>query len=72
MVTVGNDVTVSMAGGEGAFVVAEFLQRITEEGNTQERHTVKNWFGEGVVDSIKRSETKGRNILLEKIDALSP
>ncbi|KAJ8592557.1 ARM repeat-containing protein [Rhizopogon salebrosus TDB-379] len=72
MVTVGNDVTVSMAGGEGAFVVAEFLQRITEEGNIQERHMVKNWFGESVVDSIKRSETKGRNILLEKIDALSP
>jgi pumilio family protein 6 len=72
MVTVSNDVTVNMAGGEGAFVVAEFLQQIMEEGSTQERHTVKNWFDKGVVDSIKKSEMKGRNILLEKINALCP
>lgn len=71
MVTVGKDVTISMAQGEGAFVIAEFLQRIKEEGNTEERRTVKNWFDEDVIEGIKKSETKGRNVLLEKVDALS-
>lgn len=71
VVTVGKDVTIAMAGGEGAFVIAEFLQRIREDGSIEERRTVKNWFDEGVVDSIKKSETKGRNVLLEKINALS-
>ncbi|OAX41829.1 ARM repeat-containing protein [Rhizopogon vinicolor AM-OR11-026] len=71
IVTVGKDVTISMAGGDGAFVIAEFLQRIKEEGSTEERRTVKNWFDEEVVDGIKKSETKGKNVLLEKIDLLS-
>jgi len=71
MVTVGKDVTIAMAGGEGAFVIAEFLQRIIEDGSIEERRTVKNWFDEEVDDSMKKSETKGRNVLLEKIDALS-
>jgi len=55
-----------MARGEGAFVIAEFLQQIREDGSIEERRTVKNWFDEEIVDRIKKSETKGRNVLLEK------
>jgi len=58
-----------MGRGEGAFVIVEFLQQIREDGSIEERRTVKNWFDEEVVDRIKKSETKGRNVLLEKIDA---
>lgn len=67
---VGQDLTVSMAGGEGAFIIAEFLQRIKEEGSADEKQTVKGWFGGDVVEKLKKSETKGRNVLLDKINAL--
>jgi len=71
MATVGKDVTTSMARGEGAFVIAEFLQRIKEEGSTEEMRVVKSWFDEAFIDSIKASEAKGKNVLLEKINALT-
>ena len=71
MTTVGKDVTISMAEGEGAFFIAEFLQRIREEGSAEERRAVKGWFDEDVVERIKKSETKGRNVLLEKINGCS-
>jgi pumilio family protein 6 len=70
MSIVGKDLTVSMAGGEGAFIIAEFLHRIREEGSADEKRTVKGWFGEDVVERLKKSETKGRNVLLDKINAL--
>ncbi|KAG1898767.1 armadillo-type protein [Suillus fuscotomentosus] len=70
MSIVGQDLTVSMAGGEGAFIIAEFLQRIKEEGSADEKQTVKGWFGGDVVERLKKSETKGRNVLLDKINAL--
>lgn len=70
MTIVGQDLTVSMAGGEGAFIIAEFLQRIKEEGSADEKQTVKGWFGGDVVEKLKKSETKGRNVLLDKINAL--
>jgi pumilio family protein 6 len=70
MSVVGKDLTVSMAGGEGAFIIAEFLHRIKEEGSTDEKRTVKDWFGEDNVERLKKSETKGRNVLLDKINAL--
>ncbi|KAG2138425.1 armadillo-type protein [Suillus bovinus] len=70
MSVVGEDLAVSMAGGEGAFIIAEFLQRIKEEGSADEKQTVKGWFGGNVAERLKKSETKGRNVLLDKINAL--
>ncbi|KAH7923040.1 ARM repeat-containing protein [Leucogyrophana mollusca] len=68
---VGKEATIAMAEGDGAFVVAELLQRIREEGSEQEKVTIKQWFGKSVVARIKDGEVKGKNVLLEKIAAFS-
>ncbi|KAF9235950.1 armadillo-type protein [Melanogaster broomeanus] len=69
--TVGRDTTLSIAQGDGAFVVAELLQRISEEGSDQEKNTVRDWFDDVFVARVMDSEVKGKNLLIEKIKALS-
>ncbi|EGO22720.1 hypothetical protein SERLADRAFT_356787 [Serpula lacrymans var. lacrymans S7.9] len=68
---VGQDVTVSMAKGDGAFVIAELLERVQQEGRKGEKSTVKGWFNHDVTSSIENSDGKGKNVLLGKIAALS-
>ncbi|KIJ64088.1 hypothetical protein HYDPIDRAFT_91143 [Hydnomerulius pinastri MD-312] len=68
--TVGKDTTRAIAEGDGAFVVAELLERIREEGSDEEKKKVKGWFDDAFVARIKDSEVKGKNVLIEKIQAL--
>lgn len=59
-----------MAKGDGAFVVAELLQRVIEEGDESEKGIVKQWFGGKVRSSLESEEGKGRKVLLEKVAKL--
>ncbi|KAI6000909.1 armadillo-type protein [Pisolithus albus] len=68
---VSKETTLAMAQGSGAFVVAELLQRIQEECSSELKKKVKRWFNKSAVSSIKHSEVRGKDILVEKILALS-
>ena len=71
MVTIGRDVIVAMAGGSGAFVIAELCNRVGTEGTGGERELLRTWLTEdGFNESILDKGPKGRNILLESIDSL--
>jgi pumilio family protein 6 len=56
-----------MAKGNGAFVVAELVERVKDEGD---RDTVKGWFGEKEMEELKGGDGKGRKVLLEKLEGL--
>jgi pumilio family protein 6 len=69
---VGRDVTVAMAQGNGAFVVAELCSRVIAEGTDEEKMLLRTWVtGDGVRTRILDGELKGKNVLLESIDALN-
>jgi len=69
--TVGQEGLVRMAeGGNGAFVVAELVRRVEEEGSAEEKNTVKGWFGKGVVGKIEKSGGRGVGELVARLKAL--
>jgi len=70
LVVVGPDVTVAMAQGNGAFVIAELCSRTSAEGTGEEKALLRMWFAEGVRKSIRDKELKGKSVLLESIDTL--
>lgn len=71
LVVIGPGVTVAMAQGNGAFVVAELCSRISAEGTGEEKALLQTWFAEdGVRKSILDKELKGKSVLLESIDVL--
>ncbi|KIJ56454.1 hypothetical protein M422DRAFT_199136 [Sphaerobolus stellatus SS14] len=63
----GRDNALRMAQGGGTFVIAELLERLHASGQGEE---VKEWFGAKELQSIKASDVKGKDVLLEKIKAL--
>ncbi|KAI6038567.1 armadillo-type protein [Pisolithus marmoratus] len=69
--TVGKETTLAMAQGDGTFVVAELLRSVQEECSDELKKQVKRWFSKSFVSSIRNSEVRGKDILIEKILALS-
>ena len=67
---VGAETSVAMARGDGAFMVAELLERVWEEGSENEKKGVKGWFGEDLLGELRNEEGKGRKVLLEKVEKL--
>ncbi|KAF8431574.1 hypothetical protein L210DRAFT_3633624 [Boletus edulis BED1] len=67
---VGGDTTIAIAQGDGAFVVAQLLERIRQEGSDAQKTQVRGWFDDSFVARMKDSEGKGKNVLVEKIKAL--
>jgi hypothetical protein len=60
-----------MAQGNGAFVVAELCRRVSTEGTDEEKKLLRTWLTEeGVAEDIRDKEMKGKNVILESIDAL--
>ena len=70
LTAVGRDVTVAMAQGNGAFVVAELCRRVSVEGTDEEKRLLRMWFTEGVSKDIQDKEMKGKSVLLGSINAL--
>lgn len=71
LIVVSSDVTVAMAQGNGAFVVAELCSRISGEGTDEEKALLRTWFAEdGFRRNILDKELKGKSVLLESIDTL--
>jgi len=64
---VGREMTVAMARGNGTFMVAEFLERVHEEGSESEKRAVKEWFNEDVRRDLQSRNGKGLKVLLEKV-----
>ncbi|CDO74224.1 hypothetical protein BN946_scf184721.g3 [Trametes cinnabarina] len=67
---VPRDVTVAMAKGEGAFVVAALCEQLAEHEDVDERRVVKGWFDSKTQKEIKEAEGKGVNVLLESLKKL--
>ncbi|OSD07729.1 ARM repeat-containing protein [Trametes coccinea BRFM310] len=67
---VPRDVTVAMAKGEGAFLVAALCEQLAEHDGLEERKTVKGWFDAKTQKEIKEAEGKGMNVLLESLKKL--
>ncbi|KAF8590688.1 ARM repeat-containing protein [Ramaria rubella] len=68
--TAGQENVVGMALGGGAFIVAELCERLREEGDQTVKKDVVGWFVTEVREEVKKSTVKGREILLEKLEAL--
>lgn len=68
---VGRNATIAMANGDGAFVVAELLERVINEGSDEDKNVLRDWFGESVKSGIEQGNAKGKKVLMEKIDVLS-
>jgi len=68
MKQVGQDLTLKMGTGNGAFVVAELCERIRIEGAGEERATLKSWFK--ATETIERCDAKGKRVLLESVSKL--
>ncbi|KAG8221634.1 armadillo-type protein [Butyriboletus roseoflavus] len=68
---VGRDTTIAIAQGDGAFVVAELLERIREEGSDEQKTKVRSWFDDSFVARVEDSEAKGKNVLVKMVKALS-
>jgi pumilio homology domain family member 6 len=66
---VGSDTTIAIAQGNGAFVAAELVERIREEGTDEQKTKIRNWFNDAFVARLMDSEAKGKNVLIEKIGA---
>ncbi|TBU44642.1 ARM repeat-containing protein [Dichomitus squalens] len=69
---VGQENTVAMAQGDGAFVVAALCEQLAEhdEKETEERKTVKGWFDAKTRKAIQDAGGKGVNVLLESLKRL--
>ncbi|KAL4080018.1 armadillo-type protein [Scleroderma yunnanense] len=60
----------AIAEGNGTFLVAELLERIQEEGGDEEKKKIKDWFGRSFISNLRDHNVKGKNVLIEKIEAL--
>ncbi|KAH9837998.1 ARM repeat-containing protein [Rhodofomes roseus] len=68
---VGQDTTIAMARGEGAFVVAALCEQLAKsEESAKERKAVSGWFTESVRKEITDAKGKGCAVLLEALDKL--
>ena len=68
---VDKEVLLTMAKGNGTFIVAELLERVREEGDDQEKKKIRGWFEKGFISCLRDLDVKGKNVLIEKIEALS-
>lgn len=67
---VGKERTLEIAKGGGAFVVAEFLERIRAEGSEEVKGIVKGWV-DGIEDVDGAGDgVKGWGVLVEKVKTL--
>jgi pumilio family protein 6 len=67
---VGEETIGALGRGDGAFVVAELLERVNEEGSESEKRILKGWFEGGLRNKLESGEGRGRKVLLEKIAKL--
>ena len=66
---VGHDVTVALAQGEGAFVVAALCEHLAS-GDAPERAAVKGWFDAKTRKAIEGGGGKGVAVLLGSLEKL--
>ncbi|QRV78698.1 pumilio homology domain family member 4 [Ceratobasidium sp. AG-Ba] len=65
----GKDNLIAMGLGDEAFLVAEIVGRLQEEGNEAGLEEVKGWFGKEIRTKLKTEGKKGSNVLLERLGA---
>jgi pumilio homology domain family member 6 len=68
MQVVGRENMVRMALGNGAFVVAELVKRVSEEGTETEKSELKGWFDKNVVSNIRVGQGRGSEALVGMLE----
>jgi len=68
---VGQQATTQMCLGEGhgTFLVAELCDALIR-GDSPDRTKLKKWFDDKIKKTIKSEDVKGKQVLLEKLEAL--
>ncbi|TFK45263.1 ARM repeat-containing protein [Heliocybe sulcata] len=66
---VGKEVVLAMAKGNGAFVIAELVERVRDECRKDVTRMVRGWFKDGRKE-VQGGTMKGKEVLLEKVDKL--
>jgi pumilio homology domain family member 6 len=66
---VGRGVTLAAAKNGGTFVIAELVERVTQDGSDDTKEELRSWFLADKKD-IKLWDAKGSQILLEKVESL--
>jgi pumilio family protein 6 len=61
---------IEMAKGGCTFLIAELVDRITQEGSEEEKKTMRQWFGKAQRKEIEAEGPQGVKVLLEKLTAL--
>ena len=68
---ISQESTIALATSTGgSFVVASLIERITSEGTTEEKATLKGWFSDEVKNKIQSQDFKGKETLLQSISTL--
>lgn len=68
---IGREDLARMAGGNGAFVVAELIARVIKDEEAEEERTyLKAIFDKKVVKEIEAKKPKGLDVLLEQLRKL--
>ncbi|CAE6502591.1 unnamed protein product [Rhizoctonia solani] len=63
----GKDNVISMALGEGGFVIAEVIGELQEEGDQENLKEIRSWFKKDTKERLGKGDIRGSAVLLERL-----
>ncbi|KAF8703654.1 hypothetical protein RHS03_06195, partial [Rhizoctonia solani] len=67
MYAAGKENVVSMALGEGGFIVAEVVGKLKDEGDHDDLKEIRSWFKKDTRDKLGKGDIRGSAVLLERL-----
>ncbi|KAF8671507.1 hypothetical protein RHS04_08295 [Rhizoctonia solani] len=67
MYAAGKENVVSMALGEGGFIVAEVVGKLKDEGDHDDLKEIRSWFKKDARDKLGKGDIRGSAVLLERL-----
>ncbi|KAF8751134.1 hypothetical protein RHS01_08716 [Rhizoctonia solani] len=67
MYVAGKENVVSMALGEGGFIVAEVVGKLKDEGDYDDLKEIRSWFKKDARDKLGKGDIRGSAVLLERL-----
>ncbi|CAE6377945.1 unnamed protein product [Rhizoctonia solani] len=63
----GKENVMSMALGEGGFVIAEVIGKLKDEGDQEGLKEIRSWFKKDVREKLSKGDIRGSAVLLERL-----
>jgi hypothetical protein len=63
----GKENVMSMALGEGGFVIAEVIGKLKDEGDQEGLKEIRSWFKKDVREKLSKGDIRGSGVLLERL-----